>query len=57
MFVRSAFATVEALIYVMKQMALRAHPDPKCPTISEAERAFAQEYEYRLTDSGDVETR
>jgi hypothetical protein len=41
----------------MKQIALRMHPDPKCPTISEAERAFAQELEYKLTDSGDVETR
>jgi hypothetical protein len=57
MYVRSTFATIEAWIYVMKQMALRMHPDPKCPTISEAERAFAQEHEYRLTDSGDVETR
>jgi hypothetical protein len=57
MYVRSAFATIEAWIYVIKQMALRAHPDPKCPTISEAERAFAQEHEYRLTESGDVVTR
>ena len=57
MFVRSAFATIEAWIYVMKQIALVSHPDPKCPTISEAERAFAQELEYKLTDSGDVETR
>ena len=57
MYVRSAFATIEAWIYVMKQIALRMHPDPKCPSISEAERTFAQEHEYRLTDSGDVETR
>lgn len=57
MFVRSVFATIEAWIYVMKQIALRMHPDPKCPTISEAERAFAQELEYKLADSGDVETR
>ena len=56
-YVRSTFATIEAWIYVMKQMALRMHPDPKCRTISEAERTFAQEHEYRLTDSGDVETR
>src|ERR1035441_1764804 len=57
MYVRATFATIEAWIYVMKQMALAWHPDPKCPTISEAERAFAQEQEYRLTDSGDVEIR
>jgi hypothetical protein len=57
MYVRSVFATIEAWIYVMKQMALAAHPDPECPTISESERAFAQEQEYRLTDSGDVEIR
>jgi hypothetical protein len=56
-YVRSVFATIEAWIYAIKQMALRWHPDPKCPTISEAERAFAQEHEYRLTVSGDVETR
>ena len=57
MYVRSAFATIEAWIYVMKQIALRSHPDPNCRTISEAERAFAQEQEYKLTDQGDVETR
>jgi len=57
-FVRSAFATIEAEVYVMKQMAVSWHPGLKWrPTISEAERAFAQEHEYRLTDSGDVETR
>ena len=56
-YVRSVFATIEAYIYVLKQIALRMHPDPKCPTISEAERAFAHEQEYRLTDSGDVITR
>src|ERR1017187_10593828 len=55
MHVRSIFATIDAWIYVWKQIALKAHPDPKCPTISEAERAFAQEQEYRLADSGDVE--
>src|ERR1035441_10759201 len=54
MYVRSAFATIEAWIYVMKQIALRSHPDPNCRTISEAERAFAQEHEYKLTDSGDA---
>lgn len=51
MYVRSTFATIEAWMYVMKQIALRMHPDPKCPTTSEAERTFAQEHEYRLTDS------
>jgi hypothetical protein len=56
-YVRSTFALIEAWIYVMKQIALAMHPDPRCPTISEAERAFAQEQEYRLTDSGDVEIR
>jgi hypothetical protein len=57
MYVRATFATIEAWIYVMKQIALRSHPDPNCRTISEAERAFAQEHEYKLTDSGDVEIR
>jgi hypothetical protein len=57
MYVRSTFAAIEAWIYVMKQMALGWHPDPNCLTISEAERLFAQEHEYRLTDSGEVETR
>jgi hypothetical protein len=57
MYVRSAFATIEAWLYVWKRIALSAHPDPKCSTISEAERTFAQEHEYRLTDSGEVETR
>jgi hypothetical protein len=57
MHVRSISATIEAFIYVWKQTALRAHPDPKCPAISEAERAFAQEQEYRLADSGDIEIR
>jgi hypothetical protein len=56
-YVRSVFATIEAWIYAMKQMALKWHPDPMCPTISEAERAFAQELEYKLTDSGEVESR
>lgn len=55
MYVRSIFALIEALIFSMKQMALSFHPDHKCETISEAERAFAQEQTYRLTDSGDVE--
>jgi hypothetical protein len=57
MLVRVIFATIEALIYVMKQIALAAHPDPKCPTISEAERAFAIERDFRLAPSGDVEQR
>jgi len=57
MYIRSAFATIEAWIYVMKQIALRAHPDPNCATINQAERAFAQEQEYKLADSGDVEIR
>jgi len=57
MFVRVTFASIEALIFVMKQIALVAHPDPKCPTISEAERAFAMELDFKLTLSGDVEQR
>ena len=57
MFIRVSFATIEALIFVMKQIALAAHPDPKCPTISEAERAFAMEQDFKLTSSGDVERR
>ncbi len=48
---------IEAVIYVMKQIAVEAHPDPKCPTISEAERAFAAEREVKLTAEGDVEQR
>ena len=57
LYVRSTFATIEAVIYVMKQIALASHPDPKCQTISEADRAFALEQAYKLTDSGDVEAR
>jgi hypothetical protein len=53
-YVRSTFASIEAVIYVIKQIALAAHPDVKCQTITEAERAFAQEQTYKLTDSGDV---
>jgi len=57
MYIRSTFATIEALTYVWKQIALEAHPDPRCPVITEAERAFAHEQEYKLTDKGDVEIR
>jgi len=55
MHIRGIFATIEAVIYVMKQIALAAHPDPKCLTISEAERAFAMERVFKLMPSGDVE--
>lgn len=55
--IRSTFATIEALTYVWKQIALAAHPNPQCSVITEAERAFAQEQEFRLTETGDVEIR
>jgi hypothetical protein len=55
--VRVIFAMIEAMTHVMKLIALAAPPDPKCPTISEAERAFAVERDYRLMPSGDVEQR
>jgi hypothetical protein len=57
MLVRGIFATIEAVIYVTKQIALAAQSDPKCPTISEAERAFAMERDFKLTPSGDVVQR
>ncbi len=43
LYTRSVFALIEALIFVMKQMALSFHPEPNCETISQAERVFAQE--------------
>jgi hypothetical protein len=57
MLIRGIFASIEALIFVTKQLALVLHPDPKCPTISEAERAFAMDRDFKLTPSGDVEQR
>jgi len=55
LYTRSVFALIEALILVMKQMALSFHPEPSCETISQAERVFAQEQVYRLSESGDIE--
>ena len=55
LYTRSVFALIEALIFVMKQMALSFHPEPDCETISQAERVFAQEQVYRLSESGDIE--
>lgn len=57
MFIRATFASTEASIYVLKQTALIQRHNPMCPTISEAERTFAQEQEYKLTDTGEVEIR
>lgn len=55
LYTRSVFALIEALIFVMKQMALSFHSEPDCETISQAERVFALEQVYRLSDSGDIE--
>lgn len=57
MWVRTSFATLEALIYAWKQMAVEYHPDPDCKVITQAERVFAEEKQYRLSDDGDVEVR
>ena len=57
MIVRVTFATIEAAIYVFKQFALAADFEPNGPTISEAERGFAVEREFKLMPSGDVEQR
>jgi hypothetical protein len=48
---------LEALIYAWKQMAVEYHPDPDCKVITQAERVFAEEKEYGLSDKGDVEIR
>jgi hypothetical protein len=55
MYIRSVFALIEAIIFVMKQMALSFHPGPDCDTISDADRVFAQEQVYKLTESGDIQ--
>lgn len=55
--IRTMFAILEAVIYVWKQMALEYHPDPNCAVFTQAERLFAQEQEYCLSDKGVVGTR
>jgi hypothetical protein len=57
MWIRAAFATLEALIYVWKQMAVEYHPDPNCSVITHAERVFAREQEYCLSEKGEVKIR
>ena len=57
MLVRVTSATIEVVIYVIKQIALAAHPDPKWPTISESEIDFAVERDFKWTPTGDVEQR
>lgn len=54
--VRALFATLEALIYVWKQMALEYHPDPDCKVLTQVEIGYAQEQEFKLNDKGQIET-
>jgi hypothetical protein len=57
LFIRSSFATIEAMIFVMKQIAVVVHPDPDCQMLTQADKAFAHEQEFKLTNTGDVEIR
>ena len=55
LFVRSVFSYIEAVVFGLKQMALR-YP-PATDKLSPGEVALANEDDYELDDSGEVKTR